>query len=81
MRGLLLDLGFQFDLYSLKGKSKIYRMGIKAGYSMTVIGGYWSMAGQKVGGGPDAGVEGAYIQINLGVRDLMREIFVKKFDG
>ncbi|MFC1651012.1 hypothetical protein ACFL2X_05525 [Candidatus Latescibacterota bacterium] len=80
MWGLLLDIGVQLDLYSLKGKRKTYRMGIKAGYRMTVTGGYWSMAGQRVAGGPDAGIEGAYIQINLGVRDLMREIFDKKFD-
>ena len=79
MRGLLLDIGVQFDLYSLKGKRKMYCTGIKAGYCVTVAGGYWSMAGQKVSGGPAAGMDGAYIQINLGVRDLMREIFGEKF--
>ncbi|MBT4485575.1 MAG: hypothetical protein HOC71_18055 [Candidatus Latescibacteria bacterium] len=76
-RDILIDLGLQFDKFRYENETRVFLWGMKAGYRFIPGGFGWQYNRSSLEDGPDAGIEGPYVQLNAGMRNLIRAILRK----
>ena len=73
-KDFFIDLGIQFDKFKHGEENRIFLWGVKAGYRFIPVGFRWRYNRSALTDGPDAGIDGAYLQLNFGMRNVIRAI-------